>query len=125
MTLADWLEAYPEFAGKGITEESYKGANVLAELYLCHVAFDTASDAYSYLKGLLVSHLMMIRLQGGNPVEKAQSLESYVSFKVPDATKAFLTLSDSFYGRTVNDIVNLAYLGGFSQSFQCVGNRCC
>lgn len=125
MKFTEWLAAYPEFERKGITEESYKGACILAELYLCHVSFDTESEAYDYLKGLLVSHLMLIRLQGGNPVEKAQSLESYMSFKIPDATKAYLTLSDSFYGRTVNDIINLAYLGGFSQSFLCVGGDCC
>ena len=124
MNFETWLENYPEFDNKGITDAQYTGATTLAELYLCHVAFDTASAAYGLVKGLLAAHLLMIRLQGGNPVEKAQSLESYMSFKVPDATKAFLTLSDSFYGRTVNDIVNLQYQGGLSQSFLCVDNCC-
>lgn len=125
MNFSEWLASYPEFTKFGWTNEAYVGANVLAELYLCHVDFDTTSQVYQYTKGLLVAHLFAVRQQGGgNPVEKSQSLESFMSFKVPDATSAFLNLSDTFYGRTVNDIVKLRYNGGLSLSFLCVGDSC-
>ncbi len=112
MKISDWLENYPEFAHKGITQAMFDGACCLADLYLCHTILFQEGDCYDYVKGLLAAHLLSLRLAGGNPVEKAQSLESYLSFKVPDANKAFLSLSDTSYGRTVNDVVQLAYLGG-------------
>ena len=126
MNFTVWLENYPEFANKGITQGMYTGSCVLADLYLCHTLLAEAEneDAYNYVKGLLTAHVLGLRLMGGNPVEKAQSLESYMSFKVPDANKAFLSLSDTFYGRTVNDIVKLSYLGGYAISFGCVGGAC-
>jgi hypothetical protein len=115
-----FLDYFPEFGNANISDPQFAGLLLLASKFLCFVPIASDDPAYAYFQGLVLAHILSLSLNGGNPVQKVDSLESSMTFRIPTSAVAFTSFGQTMYGRLIEDFVNLSYGGGFSWSFLAV-----
>jgi len=122
LKLQVFLDLFPEFNPPNytITEEQFKAKQALSSIYLNSISIATDDELYDYIQGLLVAHLFVLgSALTGNSVKKAESLESAIEYNKP--TEGYLSLSETWYGRTVLDYVAIHYKGGYAGSMVSCG----
>jgi hypothetical protein len=120
MELFLFLDYFPEFANASISEIQFTGLKLLADKFLCSVPICSTDPAYEYFQALILAHVLSLSLNGGNPIQKVDSLESSMTFRIPTSKDAFTSFGQTMYGRLIEDFVNINYLGGMSWSFLAV-----
>jgi hypothetical protein len=127
LDLTLFLDYFPEFEAAAIGEGQFTGLKLLSEKFLCFIPIDAEDPAYNYIQGLILAHILFLNINGGNPVTNVKSLESEMAFEIPKSPAGFTNFGQTQYGRMLEDLVNLNYLGGFSMSLLAVPytSDCC